>query len=60
MIWLLFVVLAQEPVDVHVLKGTFDTKQECQDAMIAHAIMSGFSGEEFKAAYCEEQETTNE
>jgi len=56
MIWLLFVVLAQEPVDVHVLKNTFDTKQECQDAMIAHAIMAGFSGEEFKSAYCQEQE----
>jgi hypothetical protein len=56
MIWLLFIVLSQEPVDVHVLEGTFETKQECQDAMIAHVIMAGFSGQEFKAAYCEETE----
>ena len=60
MIWLLWFTIAQEPVDVRVLKGSFDTEQACQDAMIAHTIAAGFAGEEFKSAGCEVQQESNE
>jgi hypothetical protein len=60
MIWLLFIVLSQEPVDVHVLQEVYGTEQQCQDGLIAYAITAGLSGEEFKAAYCQQQEYVGE
>ena len=60
MIWLLWFVMVQEPVDVQVLKGTFETEQACQDAMIAHTIAASFAGEEFLSAGCEAVMVANE
>ena len=60
MIWLLWFTFAQEPVDVVTLKGTFNSEQECADAMIANTIALGFSGQEILSASCEAVMLANE
>ena len=51
MSWLLFMVFASGKE----MLGSFETEQQCYDALIAHAISAGFQEKQFEGLYCQEE-----
>ena len=52
MSWMLFIVF----ISGKELLGSFDTEQECYDALIANAISAGFQEKQFEGMYCVKEE----